>query len=124
MTALTGEFLYRLWLWCFIFALVCGFFNYVLILRVASYMYIQGMQRQKRRQRLEKAPTEDMTRRVKAVAADLVKENKVAQGLIVCESNIEGMKPQQSGELNDSEFSEEIETSESSDEDAEFRYAT
>ena len=65
-----------------------------------------------------------MTRRVKAVAADLVKENKVAQGLIVCESNIEGMKPQQSGELNDSEFSEEIETSESSDDDAEFRYAT
>ena len=87
-------------------------------------MFIQGAQRQNKKRKLEKAPTEDMTRRVKAVAADMVKENKLAQGLLVCESNIEGQKPQHSGELNDSDLSEEIETSESSDEDAEFRYAT
>ena len=40
LTALTGEFLYRMWLWCFVFAFLCGFFNYVLIIRVAAYMFI------------------------------------------------------------------------------------
>ena len=50
-------------------------------------------------------------------------DNLKAQGL-ACDSYISGLKPRSSNELNDSFDSEVIESSESTDEDAEFRQAT
>ena len=100
LTALTGTFLYRLWLWSFVFAFVIGFFNYVLILKVSTYMFIVFEQTKKKKAKLERLPTEELFKRVQQVAAEKVKENKQAQGLI-CESNVSGLKPHNS--VNSSE---------------------
>ena len=53
----------------------------------------------------------------------MYKDGLKAQG-IQCDSNISGLKPRSSNELNDSFDSEVLESSESTDEDEEFRKAT
>ena len=100
LTALTGTFLYRLWLWSFVFAFVIGFFNYVLILKVSTYMFMVSEQTKKKKAKLERLPTEELFKRVQQVAAEKVRENKQAQGLM-CESNVSGLKPHNS--VNSSE---------------------
>ena len=40
VTALTGKFYDRLWLWTFMLATIAGLSNYILIMIVAKHMYI------------------------------------------------------------------------------------
>ena len=78
LNALTQTFLYRFWLWSFTFALVVGFFNYILILKVSSYMFEVHEQTKKKKAKLDRLPTEELFKRVQEVAAEKVRENKQA----------------------------------------------
>ena len=48
ITAKTGVFYSRLWLWTFVLATFAGFANYILIIIVAMQMFVYSMAEQKK----------------------------------------------------------------------------
>ena len=65
-----------------------------------------------------------MTRRVKYVAEDMIQEKQRAQGINMFQSYSSGAKPISPGGLNESLYSDDLESPETTDEDEEFNKAT